>query len=144
MKTSLIIFFFIVLSKMCFAQQKQSLDYQYYRDDNKYYAFELYKNASLLDDKLMLDFVSNGNYKKIDRIYLKEGGIETKLKFKSREEIIKSDNPEQKFYPIMISSKDLESKKTACEIQIVFKLDNGSILTLPFNICAIFEQLDKS
>lgn len=144
MKTSLITFLFIALSKICFAQQKQSLDYQYYRDDKKYYAFELYRNTSLLDDKLMLNFVSNGNYKKIERIYLKEGATETKLKFKTREEIIKSDDPEQKFYPIIFSSKDLENKKTACELQIVFKLDDGSILTLPFSICTIFEQLDKS
>ncbi|MFC3563477.1 hypothetical protein [Pedobacter jamesrossensis] len=145
MKTSIIIFFFVALSTLCSAQKpKQSLDYQYYRTDKSYYAFELYKDSSSEDDKLMLNFVSNETYKKIDNIYFREGKTEIKVKFKAREEVVSSDNPELKFYPIIFSSKELENKKIGCNAHIVFKLDNGSILTLPFSICTITEQLQKN
>lgn len=137
MKISLLIGFFIALSNLCLAQQsKQNIDYQYYRDANTYYAFELFKNTSAADDNLMLNFVSNSNYKKIEKIYLKQGTVEFKLKFKVRVDTVNSDNPELKFYPISFILKDLDEKNICCDAQIVFKLDNSSVLTLPFSICA--------
>lgn len=146
MKTSLFIFLFLALSKLSYGQQlKQSIDYQYYRDAKNYYAFELFKEAKNLEDNmLMLNFTSNVNFNKIDKIFIKSGEVELKLKFKAREEIVRSDNPEQKFYPISFNRKDLIDKNIPCEATIIFKMDNGIQYILPFNACNIRELIAKN
>jgi len=145
MKTALFLFAFITLGKIVYSQQtKQSIDYQYFRDEKSYYAFELFKNAGQTSDQLMINFTANTSFKKIEKVYLKAGDTELKLKFRHREETLKSDNPDQKFYPIVFYSKDLEDKKLACNAQIVFKLDNGSTYILPFNTCDVIEFIAKN
>jgi|GEM_PF-756186 len=146
MKQSLFLFLFIAFSKISYSQNlKQSIDYQYYRDDKSYYAFELFKDVkNVFGDQLMLNFTSNSDFKKIDKIYVKAGELEVKLKFKWRAETVVSDNPEQKFYPISFDSKDLEDKKMACDALIIFKLDNGFSYSLPFNTCGIKEWIAKN
>ena len=142
MKIALFLFAFVAFGKIAYSQQtKQSIDYQYFRDEKSYYAFELFKNAVMGDDQLMINFTANIPFKKIEKIYVTAGENEVKLKFKIREEVIKSDNPEQKFYPIVFSSKDLEDKKISCEAQIIFKLDNGQLYKLPFSTCNVIEFL---
>ncbi|MCZ4222773.1 hypothetical protein [Pedobacter rhodius] len=145
MKTSILLFFFLVLTKLSFGQQlKQNIDYQYYRDDKNYYAFELFKNQSSNDDNLMLNFTSNVEFKKIDKIYIQAGTEEVKVKFKVRAEVVSSDNPAFRFYPVVFSLKDLTHKEIDCEAKINFKMDNGMIYTLPFNICNLKLQLAQN
>ncbi|RZK19049.1 MAG: hypothetical protein EOO86_08555 [Pedobacter sp.] len=146
MKTALLFFALATLGKISYSQQtKQSIDYQYFRDDKSYYAFEVFKdNANGMDDHLMINFTANTSYKKIEKIYLKSGETELKLKFKLREESIKSDNPEQKFYPIIFDAKDLSGKNFPCDAQIIFKLDNGMSYTLPFSTCSVIEFIAKN
>ncbi|TCD00627.1 hypothetical protein EZ449_20495 [Pedobacter frigidisoli] len=146
MKTALFLFAFMAFGKMGYCQQvKQSIDYQYFRDDKSYYAFELFKNSNNgMDDQLMINFTSNSSFKKIEKIYVKAGEVELRLKFKVREETVKSDNPEQKFYPIVFNGKDLENKKLPCNAQIIFKLDNGTSYSLPFSTCNVIEFIAKN
>lgn len=146
MKTALLLFAFIAIGKMAYCQQaKQSIDYQYFRDDKNYYAFELFKNSNNgMDDQLMINFTSNSNFKKVEKIYLRAGGVELKLKFKLREETVKSDNPEQKFYPIVFDGRDLADEKLPCNAQIIFKLDNGTTYSLPFSTCSVIEFIAKN
>lgn len=146
MKTSLLIFILLALGKLSHSQQlRQSIDYQYYRDDKSYYAFELFKDVKNMEDnQLMLNFISNVSFDKIDKIYIKSGNVELKLRFKKRDEIIHSDNPEQKFYPISFNIKDLTDKKIPCEATITFKMEGGFQYTLPFNACSIKEFIAKN
>jgi len=145
MKTSIIIFFFLALGKISYGQLKQSIDYQYYRDDKSYYAFELFKDIKNLEDnQLMINFTSNTNFSKIDKISIISGALEFKLKFKDRADVVHSDNPEQKFYPISISKKDLMDKKIPCEAIIIFKMDNGTQFSLPFYACSIKDFIAKN
>lgn len=145
MKTAIFLFLFVSLTKISFGQQlKQSIDYQYYRDDKNYYAFELFKNQSSNNNELMLNFISNSAFKKIDKIYIRTGAKEIKVKFKIRDEAVSSDNPEFKFYPIVFNSAALLIKEVECEARISFKMDNGLVYTLPFNICAVNEQLAQN
>ncbi|WP_316829424.1 hypothetical protein [Pedobacter aquatilis] len=144
MKTSLFIGLLILLTKLSFGQQvKQNIDYQYYRDDKSYYAFELFRNIA--DDKAIvnLNFTTNTAFKKIDKIYITNGVKEVKLKFKTRSDVVESDNPELKFHAISLNIKDLANKEIDCEAKIVFKLDNGLIYTLPFSRCNLDEQLTQ-
>lgn len=146
MKITLLIFALITFGKISYSQQtKQSIDYQYFRDDKNYYAFEVFKdNGKGINDYLMMNFTTNTNYKKIEKIYLKAGETELKLKFKLREEAVKSDNPEQKFYPIIFDAKDLIVKNFPCDAQIIFKLDNGMSYTLAFNTCIVIASIGKN
>lgn len=146
MKTSLLIFILLALGKLSHSQQlRQSIDYQYYRDDKSYYAFELFKDVKNTEDnQLMLNFISNVSFDKIDKIYIKSGNVELKLRFKKRDEIIRSDNPEQKFFPISFNIKDLTDKKIPCEATITFKMEGGFQYKLPFNACSIKEFIAKN
>lgn len=146
MKTSLFLFLLIAFGKVTYSQQiKQSIDYQYFRDDKSYFAFELFKDGSNgMEDQLNINFTSSSTFTKIDKIYIKAGVVELKLKFKIRDEKVKSDNPELKSYPIMFNSKDLDSKQLGCNAQIIFKLDNGALFTLPFTACNIKQFLAKN
>ncbi|WP_316803487.1 hypothetical protein [Pedobacter nototheniae] len=146
MKPYLLLLLFIVSGKITFAQNvKQSIDYQFNREGKNYYAFELFKNnKDSNNDYLMLNFTSNSSFKKIDKILIKTTDSEFKLKFKVREEQVKSDNPGQKFYPIVIDYKSLSVQKLNCDAQIIFKLDDGSSLALPFNICSIKQILSRN
>lgn len=146
MKTTLLFFALIAFGTIAYSQQtKQSIDYQYFRDDKSYYAFELFKdNSSGMDSHLMINFTANSSFKKIDKVYLKAGEAELKLKFKLREETVKSDNPEQKFYPIIFEARDLADKNFPCDAKIVFKLDNGTTYTLPFSTCSVIEFIAKN
>jgi hypothetical protein len=146
MRTSLFIIALIILSKVSFAQQvKKNIDYQYFRDDKKYYAYELYKDFNALKtDQLLLNFTSNSSFKKIEKIYVKTEKSEVKIRFKQRAETLTSDNPELKFYPVTFSINDLKEKNIGCDAQIFFKLDNGELLILPFSMCMIEDQLSKN
>ncbi|MCZ4243754.1 hypothetical protein [Pedobacter punctiformis] len=146
MKTSLFILVFLAFGKITYGQQlKQSIDYQFHREGKNYYAFELFKDAKdLNNNQLMLNFISSANFKKVDKILIKAGEVEVKLKFKLREEKVNSDNPEQRFYPIVFDLKSLTDKKMECNAQIIFKLDDGSSLTLPFTTCSIKELVVKN
>lgn len=139
MKTILLFCTLIVIGTCAKAQQsKQNLDYQYFRDTKNFYAFELFKDLRNGDkSELKLNFSANESFSKIDKIYLKDEVNEIKLSFKPREEVIKTDNPNQKYYPIVFDSRILENKKLSCEAKMVFVLDNGSKYSLPFNVCAI-------
>lgn len=137
MKTLIGLLLCFVLSNVAYAQKK-NIDYQYYREGKVYYAFSLFKVADNGNtDELQLDFTTKAKFNKVEKISVKAGAIELKLKFKIREETVKSDNPEQKFYPIVFNSKDITDKNLGCEAQITFKLDNGESYTLPFNACLI-------
>lgn len=146
MKSSLFILLFIALSKITYAQNvKQSIDYQFHREGKTYYAFELFKDPKdLNNDQLMLNFTSSANFNKVDKILVKSAGTEFKLKYKVRDEQVKSDNPEQKFFPIVIDYKSLAEKKLECDAEIIFKMDDGTLLALPFNTCSIKQLLAKS
>lgn len=137
MKRILTFLTFVCLSGLAFSQQtKTSIDYQYFRDEKSYFAYELFTQDQNPQNRfLMLNFTSNINYNKIERISIVSANDEVKLKFKLREETVKSDNPEQKFYPISLDVKDLADKKIPCEAKIIFKLDNGLSYTLPFDSC---------
>ena len=146
MKKLFLLFAFIAFGHLVYSQQgKKVIDYQYFRDEKNYYAFELFQNdADEIDDQLMLNFSSNAQYNKIEKIYLKAGAEEFKLKFRLRGDLVKSDNPEQKFYPISLDGKDLKDKKLPCDAQIVFKLDNGNIYLLPFKTCTVSNLISKN
>lgn len=146
MKTFLFAFIFIALGKVSYCQQlKQSIDYQYYRDDKSYYAFELFKEVKNTEDnQLLLNFTSNAHHNKIDKIYIKSGDVELRLKFKVRTETIHSDNPEQKFYPISFNKNELVDKKIQCEATIIFKMEGGIQYALPFNTCNLKELMAKN
>ncbi|MGM9475962.1 hypothetical protein ACS5PU_06010 [Pedobacter sp. GSP4] len=137
MKTFVTLFALVVLANLAYGQKK-NIDYQFFRDTKQYYAFELFKNAdSEKTGELMLNFTTNDSFTKIEKILIKAGAVEVKLKFKQRAEAVKSDNPEQKFYPVIFSEKEITDKNLGCEAQIVFKLDNGLSYTLPFNACLL-------
>ncbi len=142
MKTILYIFLLTLYATIANAQQsKTRIDYQYYRDDKSYYAYDLFTYPASAGNQLMLNFTTNSDFKKIEKIYIIAADVEIKLKFKQRDEIIKSDNPEQKFYPVAFELKDLLNKKLDCKARIVFKLDNGISYSLPFNGCnAIYTE----
>lgn len=141
MKTTIILLFCLISAKFSMAQQaRQTIDYEYFRDDKQHYAFELFKNTSSKDDVLMLNFASNGTLSKIDKIHILKGAEEIKLKFKMRQDVVSSDNPELKFYPIMFSKKELEEKVLGCEAKVRFKMDNGIIYTLPLVLCNTTES----
>jgi len=137
---------FILTSGWAYSQQtKRTIDYQYFRNENSYYAYELFKNNDAeKNNQLMINFSVNVNYKKVDKIYIKSKDIEFKLKFKERGETVKTDNPEQKFFPIIFNGDDLVAMKLPCETQIIFKLDNGLQYTLPLNNCNIIEFMKKN
>ena len=136
MKNTLYILLLILSGTCANAQQsKTSIDYQYYRDDKSYYAYDLFSYSAIPDHQLMLNFTTNTAFKKIEKIYIIAADVEIKLKFTQRDEVIKSDNPEQKFYPVAFELKELLDKKLDCEARIVFKLDNGISYSLPFNAC---------
>ena len=144
MKNAFLIIAFIFCHKFLFAQQNKSIDYQYSREEGKYFAFEL-----LIDDnfktnkKLLINFATNSAFEKLGKITLLSGKEELKLKFKPREESIKSDNPELKFYPVTVDWNVLKQSQLGCEAQIIFKSDKGDAYALPFNLCKISELLDK-
>lgn len=118
--------------------QKKNIDYQYFREGKTYYAFSLFSDATKAQaDELLLDFTTKARFGKIEKVLIKAGGIEVKLKFKPRADSIQSDNAEQKFYPIVFNAKDIVDKHLDCDGQITFKLDNGESYTLPFNACLI-------
>lgn len=146
MKTSLFISILLIFCKVSFAQQvKKNIDYQYFRDDKTYYAYELYQDVNnIKTDQLQLNFTSNSLYKKIEKIYIKTEKSEVKIRFKQRMETLTSDNPELKFYPVNFRLNDLKGKNIGCEAQIFFKLDTGELLVLPFSMCLIEEQLSKN
>ncbi|WP_316796284.1 hypothetical protein [Pedobacter agri] len=146
MKNTILLFTIILIGQLAYSQQnKQSIDYQYFRDNTNYYAFELFTiDNKVVNNQLMINFTANVNFKKIDKVYLKSGETELKLKFKVREEVVKSDNPEQKFYPIIFDAKDLIDRKIPCEAEIVFKLDTGLSYILPFNTCNAIKYIAKN
>lgn len=146
MKKSLLFIILLSLSKLLLAQNvKQQIDYQYFRDDKSYYAFELYKELNAEStDLIKLNFSSNSIFKKVDKIYITSNLTDIKIKFRQREEKIDSDNPEMKFYPLVLSLKELKSKDISCDAVITFKLDNGYSLSLPFSMCNISEQLART
>ncbi|WP_231424399.1 hypothetical protein [Pedobacter sp. Leaf250] len=146
MKNTILLFTIILIGQLAYSQQnKQSIDYQYFRDNTNYYAFELFTiDNKAVNNQLMINFTANVNFKKIDKVYLKSGETELKLKFKVREEVVKSDNPEQKFYPIIFDAKDLIDRKIPCEAEIVFKLNTGLSYILPFNTCNAIKYIAKN
>ena len=137
MKKYYFLFAFLLIGKFSFSQQtKKIIDYQYQRDGKSYFAFEIYKNLSDTNsDKLNLNFSSNSQYSKVEKVVVKIGDDETKLSFKFNDQQNISDNKEIKNYLITIDKKDL-FKITACNATIIFKLDNGLIFSLPFSPCA--------
>lgn len=146
MKKPFLLFVFILPGGWAYSQQtKRTIDYQYFRNENSYYAYELFKNTDAAqNNQLMINFSVNVNYKKVDKIYIKSKDIESKLKFKEREETVITDNPEQKFFPIVFNGDDLVAMKLPCETQIIFKPDNGLKYTLPLNYCNIIEFMKKN
>lgn len=144
MKSSLLLFVCLIITKFLYSQQiKQKIDYQYFRDAKEYYAFESYIDLNDADkDKIYLNFSSNIIFNQIEKIFIKVGEIETKLKFKTRNDTVKSDNAEIKFYPIMFSVENL-NLKLDCDATILFKLNNGLILSLPFNTCNYNKTITK-
>jgi len=135
----------MAFTKLSFGQQlKKSIDYEYFRDEKSYYAFELFKDSSSRDDLMLLNFTSNVAFKKVDKIYIQKGAKEIKLKFKTREDIVSSDNPELKFYPIVFNARDLNIKEIGCEAKIIFKTDNGFTYTLPLILCPVIEETAKN
>lgn len=128
--------FGLVIANVAYSQKK-NIDYQYFRAGKTYYAFSLFSDAAKAPGELMLDFTTKSKFNKIEKISVKAGAVEVKLKFKVRTDSIQSDNPEQKSYPVVFNAKDITEKELGCEGQITFKLDNGETYTLPFNACLI-------
>ncbi|KLT64227.1 hypothetical protein [Pedobacter sp. BMA] len=125
-------------------QRKISIDYQYFRDVKNYYAYDLFRYSGSPDNQVMLNFTTNAAFKKIEKIYIVAGDVEIKLKFRQRDEVVKSDNPEQKFYPVAFDIDNLLENKLDCQSRIVFKLDNNISYTLPFNGCNALLTKPKS
>ncbi|KIA96492.1 hypothetical protein OC25_01685 [Pedobacter kyungheensis] len=136
MKTLICLLFGLVLANTAYSQKK-NIDYQYFREGKTYYAFSLFSDAVKAPGNLMLDFTTKAKFSKIEKISLKAGGVEVKLKFGVRTDLIQSDNPEQKAYPVIFNASDIIAKNLSCDGQITFKLDNGETYTLPFNACLI-------
>lgn len=142
MKHSLLITLFALCTNLLFAQQIRSIDYQYEREQEKYYAFELFESDTFgLDKRLFIDFAVNDTFKKVKKITLSDDTKEFKLKFSFREEQIKTDNPALNFYPLVIVWNDITENNFGCETKITFELDNGNVYTLPFDVCLINETL---
>ncbi|WP_421943682.1 hypothetical protein [Pedobacter sp.] len=145
MKSSILIFFCLFLAKLCSSQSVvKNIDYQYYRDDKTYYAFEIYRNPTSTESLLYLNFSTNKAFKKVEKVYLLQGSKEHKLKIKVNDKTASSDNPEVKFYSLIINPSDFISEDTSCNTTIVFKLDDGATFSLPFNKCLITESLAKN
>jgi len=136
MKTFICLLFCFVLVNTAYSQKK-NIDYQYFREGNTYYAFSLFSDATKAPGDLMLDFITKSKLNKIEKISVIAGGVEVKLKFSVRDDSVQSDNPEQKFYPVIFSASDISTKKLSCDGQIIFKLNTGASYTLPFNACLI-------
>ena len=136
MKTLICLLFGLVLANAAYSQKK-NIDYQYFREGKTYYAFSLFSDAAKAPGNLMLDFTTKAKFSKIEKISLKAGAVEVKLKFSVRTDVIQSDNPEQKSYPVVFSAKDITERELGCDGQITFKLDDGETYTLPFNACLI-------
>ncbi|QPH40269.1 hypothetical protein [Pedobacter endophyticus] len=142
MKQTLLITIFALCTNLLFAQQIRSIDYQYERKQEKYYAFELFESDTFgVDSRLFIDFAANDAFKKVKKITLSDGSKEFKLKFGFREEQIKTDNPALNFYPIVIAWNDVTANVLSCEAKITFELDNGAAYSLPFDVCLINEIL---
>ena len=122
----------------------KNIDYQYYRDDKTYYAYEIYKSLSSKDNLLYLNFSINKPFKKVEKVYLQQGSKEYKVKIKVNDKTASSDNPEIKFYSLIINPADCLNENISCNTTIVFKLDNDEIFLLPFNKCLIAESLAKN
>jgi len=145
MKKLFLIFASILFTHTAFCQiTKQSIDYQYFRDTKDYYSFELFKIISQSNASVMLlNFSSNANYDKIEKIYIKSGDRDYRLPFKHSEEIAKSDNPKLKNYAVSFNASEFMDKRTLCKAQLIFKLDNGINYTLPLNLCDITDLISK-
>ncbi|MDN3585734.1 hypothetical protein QWY86_03590 [Pedobacter aquatilis] len=144
MKPFFIIISCLVLAKFCLAQSlTKSIDYQYFRDDKTYYAYSISRNITPSDKLLFIDFCINKPFKKIEKICLIEGGKEYKLKITTNNKTASSDNPEIRFYSLIINSVDLIKEHIKCESIIAFKLDDATVVSLPFNKCLIIESLNK-
>lgn len=146
MKITFTLIALLFVSHIAFSQaNKQSIDYQYFRDAKDYYAFELFKDQNTITTTFVkLNFTTNAVFNKIEKIYLKSGEKEIKIQFKKRDDEVKSDNEKQKTYPIIFDWKDLLDKNISCESQFIFKLDNGFTYTLPINICMVTAQINKN
>lgn len=144
MKKTFLFTVLILCSTLLSAQKNISIDYQYQREKDIYYAFELLITESFdADGQLHINFTVNKAFNKVQKITLTSASSASKLEFESREGPVKSDNPELKHYPLSINWNDLD-KKLDCETQITFKLDNGDVYTLPFDVCKIKEFLAKT
>ncbi|WP_231459609.1 MULTISPECIES: hypothetical protein [unclassified Pedobacter] len=144
MKSTILLLFLVVATKISFAQNaKKNIDYQYHRDGKIYYAYEIYKNPASAETIFYLNFSASKTFNKIEKIYLKEGKVTEKLKFKMNDITIKNDNKELKFYAIILNSSDINKENISCNPKIIFKLDDESVYELPFQKCVIVEQLAK-
>ncbi|MCX2574326.1 hypothetical protein [Pedobacter sandarakinus] len=143
MKMRFIIFVLMLIAEFAHSQTKQQLDYQYFRDDKVYYAYELFRNTTGTNRQLMLDFTVNVAFKKIQKVYLISNKSEIKVAFEIRNEVLKSDNPSQHSFP-MAMDKDFDISIVPCDAKIVFVLDNKESYPLPFSACAVTDLLIKS
>jgi len=145
MKSLLLIFFCLFLAKLCSAQSAvKNIDYQYYRDDKTYYAYEIYRNPTSTENLLYLNFSINKAFKKVEKVYLMQGNKEYRLKITANDKTASSDNPEIRFYSLIINSSEFLNANINCNTSIVFKLDASEIFSLPFNKCLITESLAKN
>jgi len=122
----------------------KNIDYQYYRDDKIYYAYDIYRNPTSAENLLYLNFSVNKAFKKVEKVYLMQGSKEYKIKFTINDKTASADNPEIRFYSMIIYPSDFLKENISCNTNIVFKLDDGEIFSLPFNKCLIAESLTKS
>lgn len=145
MKLSLLIISCVLLTKFSLAQSTlKKIDYEYYRDEKSYYAYEIYGNQTSTENFLYLNFPINKPFKKVEKIYLLQGNKEHKLKIKVNDKTASSDNPEIKFYSLKVNPSDFFNNDINCNTTIVFKLDDGKLYSLPFNKCLINESLAKN
>jgi hypothetical protein len=137
MKFLYIFLVFLLFSKFLNAQinPKINIDYQYYRDMDNYYAFEIFKDKiAKPNNEIKLNFSWKGAVDNLKQIIIKIDDKEEKLDFKLRSDLVENDNKELNNVGVNVNLSKLY-KNESCNSQLVFTLRSGIKFTLPFNIC---------
>lgn len=136
MKALLIVLLFSI-SNLAKAQKidKKVIDYQYFRDESNYYAFEIFKDSSInKPNEVKLTFTWKGATDLIEKLTLKTDQKDWTISFNARKDLIKTDNKELNTIGLIFNYANV-LKAEGCEAKLVFKLKSGSIYALPFNVC---------
>lgn len=125
---------------ICHSQDlKTNLDYQYKRGGSTYSSYTAYLNNE--EDQLSLSIASNYKLDELQSIKIKSGQRFIKIPFVKLDINLINDDKAINSLVVKLDLKKVNKENIDCETTIIFQLNNGNKIELPFMFCKLKEKL---